>query len=298
MARIRSIHPGWFTDEAWVSVSMPARILGIGLLTESDDCGAFEWKPLTLKMRLFPADSVNVTDLLAELEGAGLIKRYEHGARHYGLVRNFMRFQRPKKPKSVHFIPEALRHFVGIAPDDAEPDVEYRDSVPTFSEPTRVDAPSVPRSSEIVPQMEDGGWRMEDEDIEAGASISRKRARQSVADERFSEFWAAYPRKADKRKAEKAWVAAIKRADLEVIIRGAIAYAGERSGKDPAYTKHPTTWLNADAWANDPEPDHVRITDHDPHSRRSDRRRAGGILAAVADLEAADRRHADFGDGG
>jgi hypothetical protein len=35
------------------------------------------------------------------------------------------------------------------------------------------------------------------------------------------------------------------------------------------------------------------------HGQRTqhDRRGAGGILAAVADLEAADRRHADFGDG-
>ncbi len=96
---------------------------------------------------------------------------------------------------------------------------------------------------------------------------SPRERRAPAASHRFAEFWAAYPRKADKRKAEKAWESAIKRADPEAIIRGARAYAAERASEDPQFTKHPTTWLNADAWANDPEPTHGRTHDNEPQFR-------------------------------
>jgi hypothetical protein len=177
MARIRSLHPGWFTDEAWVSVSAHARLLGIGIWTESDDCGAFEWKPLTLKMRLFPADGVDIGALLAELETADLIRRYEHGGRQFGAVRNFMRFQRPKKPKSVHFMPVEFRTYVGQNAGGSEPEHNEPEAVTEKSELEARQRTPVPPKPEIAPQMEDGGWRMEDEKVKTGGGISLDRAR-------------------------------------------------------------------------------------------------------------------------
>ena len=70
MARIRSVHPGFFTDEDLVGTSLPARLLFIGLGIEADDKGIFEWKPITIKMRIFPADNVDVEALLSELVGS------------------------------------------------------------------------------------------------------------------------------------------------------------------------------------------------------------------------------------
>jgi len=52
LARIRSIHDGFFTDENLVSVSVFARLLFLGLGVQADDKGVFEWKPITLKMRM------------------------------------------------------------------------------------------------------------------------------------------------------------------------------------------------------------------------------------------------------
>jgi hypothetical protein len=72
MARIRSVHPGLFTDEAFVQLSPSAQIFWIGLLTESDDHGVFEWKPVTLKMRLLPLCDGSVEPLLQELVDQGL----------------------------------------------------------------------------------------------------------------------------------------------------------------------------------------------------------------------------------
>jgi len=113
MARIRSVHPGLFTDEAFVSVSMAARILLIGLWTEADDGGVFEWKPVQIKMRLFPADAVDIPALLAELLAANIVMGFSLDGRSYGALRNFMVYQRPKSPKFVHASTPDVMEYVG-----------------------------------------------------------------------------------------------------------------------------------------------------------------------------------------
>lgn len=123
MARIRSIHPGQWTDEAFVAVSPLARLLALGLRNEADDEGVFPWKPLTLKMRLLPADNADVGELLSELETANIVRRYEVDGVHYGAIRNFYLFQRPKFPKLAHprlpWVPAYCGHKDGLAPHDA-----------------------------------------------------------------------------------------------------------------------------------------------------------------------------------
>lgn len=145
MARIRSIHPGFFTDEALVSISMPARLLVLGLGVEADDKGVFEWKPITIKMRIFPADQVDVIDLLNELVSANVVRSYELDGRKYGAIRNFRVFQRPKKPNDVHPITDEIRTYIGLSDAGSTPVPNH------FS-----------NGGEISPQMEDVGCRMED----------------------------------------------------------------------------------------------------------------------------------------
>jgi hypothetical protein len=74
---------------------------------------------------------------------------------------------------------------------------------------------------------------------------------QPAAD--FAAFWAAYPLKVGKRKAEPAFTRAAKRADPAAIIAAAIAYRNDPN-REQAYTAHPTTWLNRDGWDDDPIP--------------------------------------------
>lgn len=114
MARIRSVHPGQWTDEQFVSCSMTARLFAIALRNEADDQGVFPWKPLTLKMRLFPADDVDIAALLDALADADVIRRFELDGRVFGVVRNFARYQRPKKPTYTHPLPVELRTYVGL----------------------------------------------------------------------------------------------------------------------------------------------------------------------------------------
>jgi hypothetical protein len=80
--------------------------------------------------------------------------------------------------------------------------------------------------------------------------------------EPFARFWAAYPRRVAKEAARKAFAAAVDGgADAETLIAGALRYAAERASQDPKYTKHPSTWLRAGCWTDEP-PGGVVIDQH------------------------------------
>jgi hypothetical protein len=164
MARIRSQHPGQWTDEAFVSCSPFARLLAIAIRNEADDQGVFEWKPLQIKMRLFPADNVDVSALLAELSATDQVSRFEVSGKAYGAIRNFRRFQRPEKPKAVHPLPETMRVYVGLSATDCEIEGGDRqpvaDESPTNRRPVADESPKV--SAEGLGKMEEEGDKMEE----------------------------------------------------------------------------------------------------------------------------------------
>ena len=170
MSRIRSIHPGWFTDEAVVSVSMAARVLSIGLLTEADDHGVFEWKPLGLKMRLFPADNVDVLTLLRELERANIIMIAELEGKYYGLIRNFCIYQRPKHPSYRFPFPVEWRCYTGCKAGKSVVDEYPSDSPPPGG------GEASPTTTEKPPQME---RREEERREEEGSVVVSARERSS-----------------------------------------------------------------------------------------------------------------------
>jgi hypothetical protein len=65
----------------------------------------------------------------------------------------------------------------------------------------------------------------------------------------FEDFWGVYPRKVGKGAARKAYRHALTRASHAEILAGAKRYAASKP--DPEFTKHPTTWLNADCWLDE-----------------------------------------------
>jgi hypothetical protein len=112
MSRIRSIHPGIWTDEAFMEASPVARLLLFGLWNEAWDDGVFEWKPLTIKARIFPVDVLDVAALLGELERLSFVCRFKANGKEYGAIRNFQKYQRPKKPNSSGVLPNSLCSWV------------------------------------------------------------------------------------------------------------------------------------------------------------------------------------------
>lgn len=137
MARIRSIHPGLFTDEAFASLSMAARVLLLGIWTEADDQGVFEWKPVTLKMRIFSADNLDVLPLLAELEKADAVRQFSFEGKSHGAVRNFCRYQKPKTPKYRSVMDDDIRNYIASKYPKEETPPPQQDQFPQKGEMPR-----------------------------------------------------------------------------------------------------------------------------------------------------------------
>lgn len=83
---------------------------------------------------------------------------------------------------------------------------------------------------------------------------TRSEVGQDPTPDAFDIFWAAYPRKVDKKKARTAFARV--KAPVEVLLA-----ALERQKKSEAWTKsggqyvpHPTTWLNGDRWEDEVSP--------------------------------------------
>ena len=71
----------------------------------------------------------------------------------------------------------------------------------------------------------------------------------------FQAFWHAYPRRIGKGAARTAFAKALKLADGDTIIQGALHYSQhcDEMGTEKQYIPHPSTWLNGERWEDDLE---------------------------------------------
>lgn len=79
----------------------------------------------------------------------------------------------------------------------------------------------------------------------------------SEADDHFEEFWSVYPRKVKKVDARKAWRTVLRRkVQAEDVVKAATAHADRwrELGREIQYIPHPSTWLRAGSYDDDPEP--------------------------------------------
>jgi hypothetical protein len=86
-------------------------------------------------------------------------------------------------------------------------------------------------------------------------TVKRKTLSDSDLKSLFKEFYSHYPRKSDPGAALRAFRSALNRASFEDILAGAIRYANDPNLPESRFIKHPSTWLNADAWENGPLPE-------------------------------------------
>src|SRR5690606_136681 len=69
----------------------------------------------------------------------------------------------------------------------------------------------------------------------------------------FAEFYAAYPRREDRKSAERAWKRVMKaKVDPRHVIAAAQRYAEQTRTTERRFIKLPATWLNAGAYDNEP----------------------------------------------
>lgn len=69
----------------------------------------------------------------------------------------------------------------------------------------------------------------------------------------FEKLWNLYPAKRDKKAAYKAYQKAAKETDYETLAAGVVRYRDDPN-REPQFTKHFGTWLNAGSWDDEPLP--------------------------------------------
>lgn len=108
MARIRSLKPGFFTNEHLAELPFEGRLCFAGLWTLADRDGRLEDRPRRIKAALFPYDAIDVDQLLAGLETKGFIVRYTADGVAYIAIPTFAEHQRPKTDEVASRIPAPL----------------------------------------------------------------------------------------------------------------------------------------------------------------------------------------------
>ena len=107
MARIRTIKPEFWTDEKVVECSPTARLLFIGLWNFADDYGNLERSSKQIKIRIFPADAIDIEPHVQELIQVGLVREYEVDGCNYLHIKGFRKHQKIEKPSNPrHPLPE------------------------------------------------------------------------------------------------------------------------------------------------------------------------------------------------
>ena len=97
MARIRTIKPEAFLDEELWDLTeesgLPIFQSFVGLWTQADREGRFEWSPRRLKAAVLPYWEGDFSRVLDALATRGFLVKYASGTRVYGLVRTFTEHQ-------------------------------------------------------------------------------------------------------------------------------------------------------------------------------------------------------------
>lgn len=243
--RIRSIKPEFWRSDDIAVLSREDRLLFIGLWSYVDDNGVGIDDERRIVADLFALDDDQkevrdfIRDGLATLSRAFLLARYEVANRRYLFITGWDRHQRIDRPGKPRYPrpPETW-----TPPTSRNVDPQDVDTTPS-------------RQSRDTPSPGSGNRGTEEQgtgEQGTGEQEHPPAARAEPAD-RFPDFWDAYPRRQDRRAAEKAWRAAVKRgADPDRVIAAARAYAAVP--REPRFTKYPATWLNAGAYDDEPQP--------------------------------------------
>lgn len=103
MARIRTVKPEFFTSEDIVALEPLTRLLYIAVWCEADKEGRLVWKPMTFKLRYFPADSCDIQAMCQALVDGQLVTLYGNG---YAYIPSFKAHQHINPRETASQLPE------------------------------------------------------------------------------------------------------------------------------------------------------------------------------------------------
>jgi len=252
MSRARNIKPGFFKNDRLAECDPLARILFAALWCEADREGRLEDRPKRIKAECLPYDDADVDALLEQLARAGFIARYCIGEARYIAVLNFAKHQNPHVKEAASIIPAPdgtglAGAGTGQAPDEHSASTgraQCKHSASTVQAPDE-NGTSPADSLLLIPDSKNPPPTPR----KRGAGVgSASRLKVVQADDRFAEFWQAYPRKVAKPAAEKAWRKVAAEADAIMAGLGR-AVGSEQWRKDGGqFIPHPATWLNGRRW--------------------------------------------------
>lgn len=231
--RIRSIKPEFWRSDDIDALSIPDRLLFIGLWSYVDDSGVGVDRESSIAADLFAGDlsrepqetAVRVHGGLMRLTEAGLITRYTARGKRWLHISNWTKHQKINRPT------ESNRPAPTSA--DAVPHDESSDG-------------SVKSHADSSPGAGEQGSR--------GVTTSRSADAKRHNDEKFDEFYGVYPRKRDRQDAKRAWDARMREGvDADRLIRAAKSFARQVQGKEPEHIKYPAVWLRKGSYDNEPE---------------------------------------------
>jgi len=107
--RARLLKPGFFMNEELARLPVRARLLFAGLWCLADREGRLEDRPDRIRAAIFPYERVRVDDLLARLEKAGFIKRYQSASTCCIALPQFAKHQHPHHRESESTLPPEPR---------------------------------------------------------------------------------------------------------------------------------------------------------------------------------------------
>jgi hypothetical protein len=108
VARLRTLKPGFFTNEVLGALPPLCRILYEGLWVWADREGRLEDRPKYLKAVILPYDDCDVDAMLGALEHAGFITRYEAEGARFIAIPTFLDHQKPHPREAPSRIPPPL----------------------------------------------------------------------------------------------------------------------------------------------------------------------------------------------
>lgn len=226
MARSRNIKPGYFKNELLAECSPLARLLFAGLWCLADRAGRLEDRPKRIRAEILPYDDGSVDGMLAELQSAGFILRYQVEGKGLIQVVNFVRHQNPHCKEPASAIPAPGEHGASRVQEQFIHSTCTADSL----------NPN-PDSGLLMPE-----------------TIARPVSTGESDSAGFELFWQRYPRKVAKPAALKAWnklkpVGAL----LDALTKGLERQAASSNWQknDGAFIPHPATWLNGRRWEDE-----------------------------------------------
>lgn len=243
------------------SLSWFEEVLFYRLIVNCDDFGRYDARPKILKGRLFPLkDGVRAEQIekaLNTLASAELVDLYTVHGKPFLQMRTWAAHQQarsstPKfpgmdeadQPQDDHPISDDINCNQMISDD-----INYYQMI---SDDIRCN-----QMISDVPVNENDNEN-DKRERETGARAREEDSGPSETDRLFDAFWSAYPKKADKKAARRAWG---KIRNLMKIYPGIMA-ALERQKESPGWTKdggqfipNPSTWINGERWMDEaPKP--------------------------------------------